>query len=104
MDRAGRPLAHLPVMDPRDLLERIGRRPQTFDHARELPDQAWPPLLQAFFTGRQHEARQTTKRVVEMASDTGLSLTWNWRLFQKAARVGSVGFFRDPAELARAIA
>jgi hypothetical protein len=41
---------------------------------------------------------------VELASAAGLSLTWNWRLFQKAGRVTSVGFFRDPAELARAIA
>jgi ketopantoate reductase len=104
MDRAGRPLAHLPAMDPRDLLERISRRPEAYDRARGLPDQSWPSLLQAFFTGRQHEARQITKRVVEMASDAGLSLTWNWRLFQKAGRIGSVGFFRDPAELARALA
>jgi len=104
MERAGRPLARLPSLDPRDLLERIERRPQAFDRARELPDQAWPSLLQAFLTGRQHEAREITKRVVEMASDAGLSLTWNWRLFQKAGRAGSVGFYRDPVELARAIA
>ena len=104
MDRAGRTLARLPVMDPRDLLERIERRPQAFDRARDLPDQSWPPLLQAVFAGRQHEARQVTKRIVETASDAGLTLTWNWRLFQKAGRVVSVGFFRDPAELARALA
>jgi ketopantoate reductase len=104
MDRAGRILARLPVMDPRDLLERIRRRPRTFDRARELPDQSWPPMLQAFLTGRPHEAREITKRIVEMASDAGLSLTWNWRLFQKAGRVLSVGFFRDPVELARALA
>lgn len=104
MDRAGRRLARLPVMDPRDLLERIGRKPQGFDQARDLPDQAWPPQLQAAFAGRPSEARQVTKRIVEMASDAGLSLTWNWRLFQKAGRSASVGFFRDPAELTRAIA
>lgn len=104
MERAGRPLVRLPVLDPGDLLERIERRPQAFDRARELPDQAWPSLLQAFLTGRQHEAREITKRVVELASDAGLSLTWNWRLFQKAGRAGSVGFYRDPVELARAIA
>jgi ketopantoate reductase len=104
MDRAGRPLARLPVMDPRELVERLGRRPQAFDRARNLPDQAWPSLLQAVLAGRQHEARQVTKRIVEIASDTGLSLTWNWRLFQKAGRVVSVGFFREPSELARAIA
>jgi ketopantoate reductase len=104
MDRAGRVLARLPVMDPRELLERITRRPQVFDRARELPDQSWPPMLQAFLTGRPHEAREITKRIVEIASDAGLSLTWNWRLFQKAGRVLSVGFFRDPAELARALA
>jgi ketopantoate reductase len=104
MERMGRTLARLPVMDPRDLQERIGRRPQAFDRARDLPDQSWPPILQAFLTGRQHEAREITKRIVEMASDGGLSLTWNWRLFQKAGRVASVGFFRDPAELARVLA
>ena len=104
MDRAGRHLARLPVMDPRDLLERIGRRPQGFDRVRDLPDQAWPSQVQAAFAGRQSEARQVTKRIVEMASDAGLSLTWNWRLFQKAGRAASVGFFRDPAELTRAIA
>jgi ketopantoate reductase len=104
MERAGRALARLPAMDPRALLERIGRRPQAFDSARELPDQSWPPMLQAFLTGRQHEAREITKRIVEMASDGGLSLTWNWRLYQKAGRAASVGFFRDPVELARALA
>jgi hypothetical protein len=104
MDRAGRILARLPVMDPRELLERINRRPQGFDRARELPDQSWPPMLQAFLTGRPHEAREITKRIVEIASDAGLSLTWNWRLFQKAGRVLSVGFFRDRVELARALA
>ncbi len=104
MDRAGRILARLPVRDPRELLSMIGRRPRAFDRARELPDQSWPPMLQAFLTGRPHEAREITKRIVEMASDAGLSLTWNWRLFQKAGRVLSVGFFRDPVELARALA
>ncbi|MCX7030118.1 MAG: hypothetical protein NTU62_08360 [Spirochaetes bacterium] len=104
MDRAGRTLARLPVMDPRDLLSMISRRPQAFERARELPDQSWPSMLQAFLTGRQCEAREITKRIVEMASDAGLSLTWNWRLFQKAGRITSVGFFRDPVELARAIA
>lgn len=104
MDRAGRALARLPVMDPRDLLERIDRRPQDLDRARDLPDQAWPSMLQDFLTGRPNEAREITKRIVELASAAGLSLTWNWRLFQKAGRVASLGFFRDPAELARAIA
>lgn len=104
MDRAGRPLARLPVMDPRELLERIGRRPRELERARDLPDQAWPSMLQDFLAGRPHEARETTGRLVEMASDAGLSLTWNWRLLQKAGRVASLGFFRDPAELARAIA
>jgi ketopantoate reductase len=104
MERAGRTLARLPVMDPRDLLERLDRHGQSFDRAHDLPDQAWSPTLQAFLAGRQHEAREITKRIVEMASDAGLSLTWNWRLFQKAGRVASVGFYRDPAELSRAIA
>ncbi len=104
MERTGRTLARLPVGDPRDLLERMARRPRDFDRARDLPDQSWPPLLQEVLTGRPHEARQITKRAVELASAAGLSLTWNWRLFQKAGRVASVGFFRDPAELARAIA
>jgi ketopantoate reductase len=104
MDRAGRTLAHLPLGDPRDLVSSISRRPQAFDRARVPPDQSWPSMLQAFLTGRPHEAREITKRVVEMASDAGLSLTWNWRLFQKAGRILSVGFFRDPVELARALA
>lgn len=104
MDRAGRALARLPVMDPRGLLERIDRRPQELERARDLPDQAWPSMLQDFFAGRPHEAREITKRIVELASAAGLSLTWNWRLYQKAGRVASLGFFRDPAELARAIA
>lgn len=104
MERTGRTLARLPVDDPRDLLERMARRPREFERARDLPDQAWPPLLQAVLAGRPHEAREITKHAVEMASAAGLSLAWNWRLFQKAGRVASVGFFRDPAELARAIA
>lgn len=103
MDRAGRTLARLPVRDPRDLLSDITRHPKAFERARELPDQSWPPMLQAFLTGRQHEAREITRRIVELASEAGLALTWNWRLFQKAGRVASVGFFRDPVELARAL-
>jgi ketopantoate reductase len=104
LERSGRPLARLPVDDPRELLEAIRRRPREFDRARDLPDRALSPLLQAVLSRRPPEAREITMRAVEMASATGLSLTWNWRLFQKAGRVASVGFYHDPAELARAIA
>lgn len=103
MERSGRGLARLPVGDPRQLLEKLARKPADFDAWRDRPDRAYSPILQAFLRERPHEARELNKRVVEMASAVGLPAGWNWRLYQKAGRVASVGFFRDPAELLQSI-
>jgi hypothetical protein len=40
---------------------------------------------------------------VEIASSAGLHLTWNWRIMQKASRITSLGFYRDPPELLKAL-
>jgi ketopantoate reductase len=103
MERSGRPLARLPHGDPRELLAALARRPRDFDRQRDLPGRAYPTVLQAFLRGRPSEARELNRRIVEIASEAGLSLSWNWRLFQKSGRVATVGFFRDPAELVKSI-
>jgi hypothetical protein len=103
MERTGRRTARLPLLDPRELLMRGRPRggPQPERHA---PDRSYPPTLTAILRGRPTESRELNKRVVEMAAGAGFELTWNWRIYQKAGRAASVGFYRDPAELWRSLA
>ena len=61
-------------------------------------------MLQAYLKGKPTEAALLNRKAVELASSAGLHLTLNWRIFQKAARVASMGFYTDPAELLRALA
>jgi len=103
-DRAGLPVTRLPVQDPWDLASRLEKKPSGFDAERHVPGRGYNSLLQSYLLDRPSEAAQLNRRIVEIASDAGLHLTWNWRLFQKASRIGSVGYFRDPAELLRALA
>ncbi len=104
LEKADMPLAPLPVMDPRELAVSLEKRPGAFEAGRELPDRGYNSILQSFLNGRPVEAAQLNKRVVEIASSKGLHLTWNWRLMQKASRVASMGFYREPAELLTSLA
>ena len=103
-ERASLPVSRLPIQDPWDLASRLEKRPAVFDGEKHLPGRAYNSVLQSYLLDRPSEAAQLNRRIVEIASDVGLHLTWNWRLFQKASRVASVGYFRDPAELLRALA
>jgi ketopantoate reductase len=103
MEKAGQALATLPLMDPQDLLSRLEKKPASFSDNRDLPDRAYNTILQAFLRGRQLEIAFLNRRLVEMASSVGLHLVWNWRVVQKAGRVSSTGFYRDPAELLRSL-
>jgi len=103
MESADRPLVRLPVMDPRDLVSRLEGKPASFDRAQEEPGRSYNSMLQCILRGRPTEAAQLNRKAVEMASAAGLHLTWNWRLLQKAGRMSSVGFYRTPAELLRAL-
>jgi ketopantoate reductase len=103
MERGRRLLAKLPLMDPQDLLLRLEKDPESFNGARYKPDRAYPPILQDMMTGRPAETRELNKRVVELAGRHGMELPMNWRLFQKAGRAASVGYYRDPAELFEAL-
>jgi len=103
MEKLGQPLAPLPVMDPRELLQKIGRRGGAFDDARQTPDRSYNPVLQSYLADKPIEASFFNRRLVEMASSAGLHLTWNWRVMQKAGRVSSIGFYREPAELLRSL-
>ena len=67
------------------------------------PERGYNSILQSYLKGRPIEAAQLNKRVVEIASSKGLHLTWNWRLLQKASRVASMGFYREPADLLRSL-
>jgi len=104
MEKTGRKLARMPVMDPGDLAARLARRPSDFNQARDRPDRSYNTVLQSFLRGRPTEAGMLNRKVVELASTTGLHLTLNWRLLQKIGRVASVGFYRDPAELRESLA
>jgi len=103
MERAGLPVAHLPVMDPRDLLARLQKRPSSFAGAGSVPDRAYNTVLRSFLRGRPTEASHINRRIVEIGSSAGLHLTWNWRLLQKSSRISGLGFYRDPAELLRSL-
>jgi ketopantoate reductase len=103
MDRLGRPLARLPASDPRELLARIQRKPDSFDRFRQLPDRSYNTVLQSFLRGRPTEAPLLNRKAVELASGAGLHLEWNWRVLQKAGRVVSIGFFDAPADLVKSL-
>ena len=103
LEKADMPLAPLPVMDPRELAARLERKPGSFETDFERPDRGYNSMLQSYLSGRPVEAAQLNKRVVEIASSKGLHLTWNWRLLQKASRVASMGFYREPAELLKSL-
>jgi hypothetical protein len=104
LERAGMPLAPLPLMDPRELAARLEKKPGTFESVPPCPGREYNSMLQSLLRGRPTEAAQLNKRVVEIASSAGLHLTWNWRILQKASRVASLGFYRDPSELLRSLA
>ena len=104
MERAGMPMASLPIMDPRELCARLEKKPASFEVDRGAPDRAYNSVLQAYLKGKPTEAAQLNRKAVELASAAGLHLTWNWRIFQKASRVAGMGFYADPAELFRALA
>jgi ketopantoate reductase len=103
LDRAGMPVAPLPGMDPAELSQRIKRKPGSFDNARSTPERAYNSTLQSYLRARPIEAPHLNRRIVEIASAAGLHLTWNWRILQKASRVSSLGFYRDPGELLRSL-
>ena len=104
MEKAGMPMATLPVMDPRELLGRLQKRPESFAPLPEAPDRSFNSLLQSLLSGRPTEAPQLNRRVVEIASSAGLHLTWNWRILQKLSRVSGIGFYRTPGDLLRSLA
>ena len=104
MERADMPLAPLPLMDPRELAARLEKKPGSFETVPPSPGREYNSVLQSLLRGRPTEAAHLNKRIVEIASSAGLHLTWNWRILQKASRVASIGFYRDPSELLRSLA
>ena len=104
MQRAGLSMAALPAMDPRELMARIEKKPESWSGSGALPDRSYNPVLQSMLRGRPTEAAQVNKKIVDIASSAGLHLTWNWRILQKAGRVSGVGFFQNPGDLLRSLA
>jgi ketopantoate reductase len=104
MERAGMPLAALPIMDPRELAARLEKKPDSFEENPAAPDRGYNSVLQSMLKNKPTEAAHLNKRMVEIASSAGLHLAWNWRILQKASRVASIGFYRDPSELLRSLA
>jgi ketopantoate reductase len=102
--RAGRPLKRLPCQDPQELAQRLRRRPQEFTAGGLVPDREYNSILQSILRRQKTEAHELNERLVRMSAEAGLDARWNWRLAQKLGRVVQVGFFRDPAELRRALA
>lgn len=101
--RRGESLAKLPYQDPRELLRRIQRRPREFAAARRLPDRAYNPVLQSLLRDRKTEVGELNSRLVRLATTAGVNAQWNWKLTEKLERVRRLGFYRDPAELYRAV-
>jgi ketopantoate reductase len=103
MERAGLPLAALPVMDPGELMQRLEKKPGSFASAPSTPNRGYNTILQSCLRGRPIEAAHLNRKIVDIASSAGLHLTWNWRILQKAGRVPGVGFYRSPAELLQSL-
>lgn len=103
MERSDMPLAALPLMDPRELAARLEKKPGSFETSTLLPDRGYNSVLQSMLRNRPTEAAHLNKRIVEIASSAGLHLTWNWRILQRASRVASIGYYRDPSELLRSL-
>jgi ketopantoate reductase len=103
MEKSAMPMASLPLMDPRELVAAIRRKPGSFQDGTGRPDRGYNSVLQAWLRGRPTEAPQLNRRIVEIASAAGLHLTWNWRILQKVSRVASLGFYRTPVELLRSL-
>ena len=103
MSRAGNSLPRLPAMDPRDLLARLEKKPDSFARARQAPDRSFNTVLQSFLRGRPSEAALLNRKAVEIASAAGLHLDWNWRVLQKVGRITSLGFYCGPDELLKAL-
>jgi ketopantoate reductase len=103
MEKAGMPMAPLPLMDPRELASQLEKKPRAFESASGRPDRGYNTVLQCYLKGRPTEAPQLNRRIVEIASDVGLHLTWNWRILQKVSRVSGLGFYRSPAELLQSL-
>jgi ketopantoate reductase len=103
LQRAEMPLAALPLMDPGELSMKLQKKPALFEGDRGVPEREYNSLLQSYLRGKPTEAAQLNRKVVEIASSAGLHLTWNWRIVQKASRITSLGFYRDPPELLKAL-
>jgi len=99
----GLPLGKLPLLDPRDLLQRLKRKPQEFDKVRTFPDRAYGEALQHLLAGDARAAKQPHDRIVRMSAQTGIDPRWNWAVAQRINRVLRVGFYRDPVELYNAL-
>jgi hypothetical protein len=96
-------LMKLPIMDPRDLLQKLAKKPEEFDRFRGLPDRSFPSALQYVLVGEGSAARGFNDRLIRMSSQTGVDPKWNWSLTRKLSRVLRVGFYRDPVDLYNAI-
>ena len=93
------PLGKLPDLDPRDLHQRLKRKPREFDKFRNVPDRGYGAVLRNLLNGEAGEARRPHGRILRMSSRTGIESGWNWAITQKINRAIRVGFYRDPVEL-----
>jgi hypothetical protein len=100
----GLPLGKLPLQDPRDLLQRLRRKPQEFDRVRMFPDRAYGEALHRLLAGDAGAAKHPHDRIVRMSAQTGIDPRWNWAVAQRLNRAIRVGFYRDPVELYNALA
>ena len=101
--RQGRDLKRLGLMDPQELIKKMERGSKDFAAARFRPDRAYNSLLQALILGNQTETKELNGRLIKIAAAAGVNADWNWRLIQKLGRVKRIGFYKDPAELYRAV-
>ena len=88
--------------DPERLLQSIRRSPEPEEPAaRYLPDRRRSLLEQEILGGRL--PRTVNMELVQLASESGGRLEWNWSLVQRLRRIHTVGFYRSPDELLGAV-
>jgi ketopantoate reductase len=93
------PIGKLPVMDPVELINKLEKKPDKYEHERYKCDRAYNTVLQSFLLDKKNEVNRLNGKLITLAKNAGVDPVWNWKLVQKVQRVTKFGFYPNPKEL-----